>query len=111
MSYCSGDLFSILDGKLFVLGGKSDSMKTVVSLIRKDFFLKNVTDAKNFEMALDKLFPMSSMNENYKEHMKIGNKWFFIRDKFFDSKSGFIVTLDQNSRIQNIGYSLEAIKK
>jgi hypothetical protein len=86
-------------------------MTTVVSLVRKEFYLKTETDAKNFEMALDKLYPMSDMNEKYKEHMKIGNRWFFIRDKFFDSKSGFIVTVDQNMRIGNIGYSLEAIKK
>lgn len=111
MSYCSGDMFVIKDGELIVLNGKSDSMTTVVSLVRKEFYLKTETDAKNFEMALDKLYPMSDMNEKYKEHMKIGNRWFFIRDKFFDSKSGFIVTLDQNSRIRNIGYSLEAIKK
>ncbi len=111
MSYCSGDLFVIKDGELLVLGGKSDSMKIVVSLLRKDFFMKSEADAKFFEMALDMIYPMSDMNKEYKGHMKIGSKWYFIRDKFFDSKSGFIVTLDQNSRIRNIGYSLEAIKK
>jgi hypothetical protein len=111
MSYCSGDVFVIKEGALYVMEGKTDSMRTLVSLVKNDFFLKGETDAKAFEMALDKIYPMSEMNEKHKEHLKSGGKWYFIRDEFFDSKSGFTVTLDQNSRILNISYNLEAIKK
>ncbi|MDQ1296120.1 MAG: hypothetical protein QG611_98, partial [Bacteroidota bacterium] len=82
-----------------------------VSLVRTDFYLKSETDAKIFETALDKIYPISDMNKEYKEHLKIDDKWYFIRDKFFDSKSGYIITLDQNSRILNISQSLEAISK
>jgi hypothetical protein len=111
MTYCSGDLFVIKDGALFVLEGRMDSMLTLVSLVRTDFYLKSETDAKIFETALDKIYPISDLNKEYKEHLKIDDKWYFIRDKFFDSKSGYIITLDQNSKILNISQSLEAISK
>jgi len=111
MSYCSGDIFNIKDGALFVLEGRNDSMLTLLSLVKNDFYLKTASDVKAFETSLDKIYPISNMNLQYKQHLKMANKWYFIRDKFFDSKSGYIVTLDQNSKITNISYSMEAIKK
>ena len=109
--YCSGDLFIIKDGECAPLGGRSDSMHILVSLVRPDFYIKSEVDARIFETALDKIYPIGMMGGEYKEHLKINTKWYFIRDKFFDSKSGYIVTLDKNSKISNIGYSMEAIKK
>jgi hypothetical protein len=111
MTSSSNDIFNIKDGAIFVIESRSDSMSTLLSLVRKDFYLKTAANAKVFETALDKIYPMSDMDMEYKEHLKIANKWYFIRDKFFDSKSGYIVTLDQNSKITNISYSMEAIKK
>jgi hypothetical protein len=110
-SSCSGDLFVIREGEPLALGSRTDSMPTLLSLVRKDFFLKGETEAKIFEKALDALFPLSEFREKYREHFKRGNVWYFIRDQFFDSKSGYMITVDQKSNIVNISYSMEAIKK
>jgi hypothetical protein len=111
MTYCSGDIFNIKDGALFVLDSRMDSMLTLLSLVRKDFYLKSEADARFFEASLDKIYPISDMNKKYKEHLKIADKWYFIRDTFFDSKSGYVVTVDQSSKILNISKELEALKK
>jgi hypothetical protein len=107
----SGLLFVIKDENLIEYVGRTDSLNTLLLLVRKDFYLKTEADAKIFETSLDKLFPISWTSAEYKEHLKIKNQWYFIRGKFFDSKSGYIVTLDKNSNISDIAYSMEAIKK
>jgi hypothetical protein len=104
-------LFVIRDGKGIEYVSSSDSLNTLLSLVKKDFFLRNNADAKIFETCLDKLFPISWTSAGDKEHLKIDGKWYFVRGKFFDSKSGYIVTLDNNSKISDIAYSMEAIKK
>ena len=110
-SMCSGNLFVIKEGILIEFDSRSDSMFTLLSLIRNDFYIKSEADVKIFETSLDKLYPISWSSEEDKEHLKINNKWYFIRGKFFDSKSGYIVTLDKNSRISNIAYDMRAIEK
>ena len=107
----SGLIFVIKDDKLIEYVGRTDSLSTLLSLIRKDFYLKTETDAQIFETSLDKLFPISWTSVGEKEHLKIKNQWYFVRGKFFDSKSGYIVTLDKNSNISDISYNMEAIKK
>lgn len=108
---CTGTIIVLNGGKLVAFDNRLDTLFTLLSFVRKDFFLKTENDAKVFETCLDKIFPMSWSDEDAKEHLKIGNKMYFIRGKFFDSKSGYIVTLDGNSKITNISYSMEAIKK
>lgn len=107
----SGLIFVLKDENLLEYVGRTDSLNTLLSLVRKDFYLKTEADAKIFETSLDKLFPISWTTEDEKEHLKIKNQWYFIRGKFFDSKSGYIVTLDKNSNISDIAYRVEAIKK
>jgi hypothetical protein len=107
----SGLLFVLKNEKMIENVGRTDSLNTLLSLVRKDFYLKTEADAKIFETSLDKLFPISWTSTEEKEHLKINNKWYFIRAKFFDSKSGYIVTLDKNSNIADIAYDMEAIKK
>jgi hypothetical protein len=111
MTSCSGGIFNVKNGAIYVLDSRIDSMFVLLSLIKKDFYLKTPADARIFESCLDKFYPVSDLHKKDKAHLKIGNKWYFIRDTFFDSKSGYIVTLDQNSRIVNIANELEAIKK
>jgi hypothetical protein len=108
---CSNDIFVLDKGVLRVLENSMDSIKTLVSLVREGFYLKSPTDAKIFEVALGKIYPEEKSKQEYKENLKVNNKWYFLRDKFFDSKSGYIVSLDKNSKIINISYSLEAIQK
>ena len=80
-------------------------------MLRNDFRIKNEADVKIFETALDKLFPISWPDDEKKEHIKKDNKWYFIRGDFFDSKSGYIVTLDPLMKITNIAYDMKAIGK
>ena len=110
-SFCSDFLFIIKDGILMESDARTDSMYTLLFLLRDDFYLKSEADVKIFETALDKLYPISWSNEEDKEHLKFSNKWYFIRGKFFDSKSGYIVTIDKDSKITNIAYDLKAIEK
>jgi hypothetical protein len=111
VSMCLNYLFVMKDGQLIEFDSRTDSMLTLVSLLRNDFFIKNESDAKIFETVLNKIYPVSWINEEYVEIIKKDNNWYFIRGEFFDSKSGYIVSLDQNSKITNIAYSMEAIKK
>jgi|WetSurMetagenome_2_1015567.scaffolds.fasta_scaffold114492_2 hypothetical protein len=111
MTSSSNEIFNIKDGKISVLESTNDNMLSLLSLVRKDFYLKTAINAKVFETCLDKIYPMSEFDTQLKAHLKIANKWYFIRGTFFDSKSGYIVTLDPNSKITNISYSMEAIKK
>ena len=104
-------MFNIKDGALLLIQNRNDSITSLLSLVRNDFYLKTAINAKVFESCLDKIYPMSDTDMHLKQHLKIANKWYFIRGTFFDSKSGYIVTLDQNSKIKNISYSMEAIKK
>jgi hypothetical protein len=104
-------MFNIKDGAILLIENMNDGLNALLSLVRTDFYLKTAIDAKVFEVCLDKIYPMSDMDMHLKQHLKIANKWYFIRGTFFDSKSGYIVTLDQNLKIKNISYTMEAIKK
>lgn len=111
-TWCSGSIIVMNAGKLIEFDSRTDSILPLLALVRKDFIVKGVNEAIIIETALEKLYPLSSFSGNEdKERLKIGNNWYFIRGKFFDSKSGYIVTLDKNLRISNIAYSMEAIKK
>lgn len=110
-SLCTNNLFIIKDGKLLDYDNRLDSLFNLLTALRSDFRIKNEADVKIFETSLDKLFPISWPNDEKKEHIKKGNKWYFIRGDFFDSKSGYIVTLDPSMKITNIAYDMEAIKK
>ena len=107
----TGYIFAIKGGELFAIENPTVNMPVLSSLVKTDYYLKSETDAKKFETALDKIFPIAWPESDKKEHLKLSNKWYFIRNKFFDSKSGFIVTVDNNSKITDISYEMEAIKK
>jgi hypothetical protein len=83
---------------------------SIVQLVKDNFMLKNEGDVIIFETAMDKLYPLTEENKEYKEHLKTGNKWYFIRGEFFGAKSGFKVTINKESKITGIVYDLEAIK-
>jgi hypothetical protein len=112
-SSCESYKLVVKNGDLIELEdlGITKKLDILFSLLRDDFYLKNEGDAKVFETSLDKIYPLGWSDADNKEHLKKGNQWYFVRGKFFDSKKAFIVTLDQNSRISQIDYSLEALKK
>lgn len=110
-SSCSEYWFAINNGKLMQLEITSSKKKLDVlfSLLKENVQIKNESDARIFETALDKIYPMSWSEAEAKKHIKTGSKWYFIRGKFFDTSKGFVVTLDQNSKITQIDYDLELV--
>lgn len=110
-SNCSENVVVIKDGKLIELDNRLDSMKPLLSVLRKDFLLKSDADGKVVEICLKKLFPISDFADPKDIYRtRNGNKWYYIRGTFMDSKSGYIITTDKNFRITNIAYEMEAIK-
>jgi len=102
------------DGKFVNLESTvtTQKMPGLQSLVSKDFKLKTEADAKVFEEALDKLYPVRSFGSKKKAKAvkKTDNGWAFIRGTFFKDLKGFEVTTDAAGTVTAIGYSLE-IKK
>jgi hypothetical protein len=109
--WCSGSIIVMNAGKMVEFDSRTDSILPLLSLVRKEFIVKGVNEAKILETCLRLLYPPSEFSDFVPERIKMGNNWYFIRGTFFDSKSGYIVSLDKNLRISNIAYSMEAIKK
>jgi hypothetical protein len=103
----------IKDGKMIELEELSTAKKLGIlfSLLNPAFRIKNENDAKIFETAIDKLYPLTWSEVKNKEHKKINNKWYFIRGEFFDSKAAIMATIDGTSKITSLDFDLEAIKK
>lgn len=82
---------------------------SIVLLVKDNFVLKTGNDSFIFETALDKLYPINDPEDlaAKEQFMSGGDTWYFIRGKFFDSKSGFKVTVNKDSKITNIVYKME----
>jgi hypothetical protein len=104
-SFSCRNMINITDEVSFVRFDTS-----LLVLVQDNFFLKNENDVIIFETAIDKLDPINDPEDlEFKEHLKSGDSWYFIRGKFFDSKKGFKVTVDKNARITAITYDLKAL--
>lgn len=90
----------------------SQDMPGLHSLVVKDFKLKTEADAKVFEEALDKLYPLptSGSSKDAKAIKKTAAGWVFVRGTFFKGLKGFDVATDAKGTIQSIRYNLK-IKK
>lgn len=82
----------------------------LVSMIRKDFLLKDENAAKLFEAALNAIYPVEEDEAKDMKHLKKGTQWIFVRSKFFDDYTVFVVTTAANGAITKIdgllGYTL-----
>jgi|GEM_PF-2724572 len=87
----------ILDGKLVRVEGRNlpRNMPNLQSLIRKDFRLRDKTDAETFFLALDAIFPPGELFRDYKiedlearEIIKTGGGWTFATHAELDRKRG-----------------------
>ncbi len=67
--------------------------------IQKSFRIKSKNDAKKFEKALDKIFPVFNLN---KKILKKNGQWLFVRGRSFGKKTGVIVDVDGNGKIVSI---------
>jgi hypothetical protein len=80
----------------------------LLRVVRDDFILSDQASAKQFEAALDVLYPIQVFGE--KEHKEIrqdGTKWIFVRGKFFNDLKGFIVSTGADGKLTKIDHSLE----
>ncbi|MGD0582974.1 MAG: hypothetical protein ABR974_08535 [Bacteroidales bacterium] len=111
---CDAFRIVIADGKISELEELSENktLGFLFSLLQKGVAIRNESDAKTFQAAIDQIYPLSwSVKAEDKKHLKLNDKWLFLRGDFFGSKEGLVVTLDQNSVISKIDFDLEAIKK
>lgn len=69
--------------------------------IKPDFSLKNEENALVFETFLD---AVSDFDRSEKLRTQKDNRWIFIRSKSFDEGRGFIVSINEEGRIQSIRY-------
>jgi hypothetical protein len=74
----------------------------LLSLIKKDFLLKDESMAKLFETALNVLYPVEENELLNIKHMKKGSQWVFLRGKFFDDYTAFIATTGPDGKINKI---------
>lgn len=79
---------------------------TLLSLVKKDFLLKDEKAAKQFEAALDLLYPPREKDRKEVKHMQEGEQWIFIRGTFFDDAKAFAVTTDPDGTVTNIEFKL-----
>ena len=64
----------------------------LMSLIKKKFLLKDEAAAKTFEAALNVIYPVDEDEMPNVKHLRKGAQWIFLRGKFFDDYTAFIVT-------------------
>ncbi|MDD4673096.1 MAG: hypothetical protein PHI03_09180 [Bacteroidales bacterium] len=62
-------------------------------------------DALLLEELLDEIIP--AKDEEVKSFYKEGDNWLFVRDTFFNDKSGYAVEVDTNGKIAAISYKLK----
>ena len=103
---------------VFVKNNKVDSvegdhtgikMPKLQGIIRDNFKIDSLSNAKIFEEVLDILYPPSSISIDDKSVKNIkheNNKWIFTRGRFFRDFTGFVVLTDDKGNIQEIQYSL-----
>ncbi|MGE5420195.1 MAG: hypothetical protein ACM3UT_08415 [Chloroflexota bacterium] len=81
----------------------SDSnLPDILSLLKKEFLLKDEASALKFEKALDALFPVDEKEKLNVKHMKKNTQWIFLRGKFFDDSTAVIVTTNPNGTVSKV---------
>ncbi|MFN8241619.1 MAG: hypothetical protein U0X39_12830 [Bacteroidales bacterium] len=78
----------------------------LLSIVKKDFLLKDENAAKLFEAAMNVIYPFDEKEKANVKHMKKGTQWIFLRGKFFDDYTAFIVTTAANGTITKIDLKL-----
>jgi hypothetical protein len=78
----------------------------LMSMIKKNFLLKDENAAKLFEASLNVLYPVDEKEVQNIKHLKKGSQWIFLRGKFFDDYTAFIVTTGTNGIVTKIELKL-----
>jgi hypothetical protein len=102
--YCTDYSFNVNAGVIVVNEKLSTDMDLpqLLSIVKKGFLLKDEATAKLFEAALNTLYPVDEDEVAALKHMKKGNQWIFLRDKFFDNRTAVIATVSANGTITKL---------
>lgn len=102
--YCTDYSFNVNAGVIVVNEKFSTDMDVpqLLSIVKKGFLLKDEASAKLFEAALNTLYPVDEDEVAALKHMKKGNQWIFLRDKFFDDRTAVIATVSANGTITKL---------
>jgi hypothetical protein len=74
----------------------------LMSLIKKDFLLKDENAANLFEAALNVFYPVDEDEIQNIKHLKKDSQWVFLRGKFFDDYTAFIATTGPDGKVTKI---------
>lgn len=80
--------------------------QVLMSLIKKNFLLKDENAAKLFEASLNVIYPVDEKEVPNIKHLKKGSQWIFLRGKFFDDYTAFIVTTGTTGIVTKIDLKL-----
>ena len=100
----------VFDGKQFApieQPGTNQDFPFLLNLIKSEFRLATQSQAKQFEAALDALYDGISVGDEPKQIKQQGNQWIFVRGKFFEDLSGYILTTKADGKITKVAYSLK----
>ncbi len=78
----------------------------LLSLVKKDFMIKNDNDAKLFEAAMNTIYPVEKSEIPNVKFLHKGSQWIFLRGKFFDDYTAFIVTTGEDGSLKKIDLKL-----
>ncbi len=87
------------------------SMPDLLKLLKPDFKLKTMADAKVLVTALDDIYPLIALTADEKTLadtvQQSGDSWTFIRGAFFKRLKGIICTTNADGVITEIKFSLD----
>ncbi|MFZ5941170.1 MAG: hypothetical protein ACOYXB_11415 [Bacteroidota bacterium] len=104
-TYCGSDNYINVDGSAVNMIEPIHmdlECPVLLSLIKKDFLLKDENAAQLFEAALNVLYPVDEDELPDVKHLKEGSQWIFLRGKFFDDYKAFIATTDPDGKITKV---------
>lgn len=80
----------------------------ILQMLRPDFRLKNDSDARVFQAALDAVYPIiGNSDQKAKVFKHAGPQWKFVRGDFFEAKMGFLVTTDKSGAVTSVTYVMK----
>ncbi|HLN21716.1 MAG TPA: hypothetical protein VK213_11545 [Bacteroidales bacterium] len=108
-SSCGSDNFINLNGntvKMIEPVHMDLECPVLMSLIKKDFLLKDENGAKLFEAALNVLYPVDDNEKQNVKHLRKDTQWIFLRGKFFDDYTAIIVTTGPTGAVSKVELKL-----
>lgn len=78
----------------------------LMSMIKKDFLLKDDNAAQLFEAALNVLYPVDKDEIQNVKHLRKDSQWIFLRGEFFDDFTAFIVTTSTGGVVTKVELEL-----